>query len=76
VRVAIRPEAIVLATDGASALRGKVSKAAYLGTHMEYTVASPVGQLFVVDRNVSQPIAAGTEVSVTLAGHGIALVPG
>ena len=76
VRVAIRPEAIVLGTDGASALRGTVRKAAYLGTHMEYTVASPVGQLFVVDRNVAQPIAAGTEVAITLAGHGIALVPG
>jgi iron(III) transport system ATP-binding protein len=43
---------------------------------MEYTVAAPVGQLFVVDRNVSQPIAAGAEVSITLSGHGIALVPG
>jgi iron(III) transport system ATP-binding protein len=76
VRVAIRPEAVVLNVDGASTLRGTVSKAAYLGTHMEYTVASPIGQLFVVDRHVSQPIAAGTEVSITLANHGIALVPG
>ena len=76
VRVAIRPESIVLENGNDSPLRGTVGKAAYLGTHMEYTVATPVGQLFVVDRDVSRPIAAGTEVSITLAGHGVALVPG
>ena len=32
-------------------------------------------QLFVVDRDVSRPIPAGTDVSITLAGHGVALVP-
>jgi hypothetical protein len=43
---------------------------------MEYTVAAPVGQLFVVDRDVSRPLAAGTEVGVALSDHGVALVPG
>jgi len=74
VRVAIRPESIVL-NKGSSPLRGAVAKAAYLGTHMEYTVTAPVGQLFVVDRDVSRPIAAGTEVSIALSDHGVALVP-
>jgi iron(III) transport system ATP-binding protein len=74
VRVAIRPESIVLG-NGSSPLRGTVRKAAYLGTHMEYTVEAPVGQLFVVDRDVSRPIAAGTEVSIALSDHGVALVP-
>jgi len=76
VRVAIRPESVVLSKDASSPLRGTIQKAAYLGTHMEYTVTAPIGQLFVVDRDVSRPIPAGTEVSVTLAGHGVALVPG
>ena len=75
VRVAIRPESIVLHSDRASALRGTVSKAAYLGTHMEYTVASPIGQLFVVDRDVARPIAAGSDVAINLSDHGVALVP-
>jgi iron(III) transport system ATP-binding protein len=75
VRVAIRPESILLSRDQASPLRGKVNKAAYLGTHMEYTVEAPVGPLFVVDRDVSRPIAAGSDVSITLSGHGVALVP-
>ena len=76
VRVAIRPESIVLKRENASALRGTIRKAAYLGTHMEYTVEAPIGQLFVVDRDVARPLGAGTEVSITLADHGVALVPG
>ena len=63
VRVAIRPESVILKNGNDSPLRGKVGKAAYLGTHMEYTVATPIGQLFVVDRDVSRPIRAGAEVS-------------
>jgi iron(III) transport system ATP-binding protein len=74
VRVAIRPESILL-SNGGSPLRGTVRKAAYLGTHMEYTVEAPVGPLFVVDRDVARPIAAGTEVSIALSDHGVALVP-
>jgi iron(III) transport system ATP-binding protein len=76
VRVAIRPESILLKKENSSGLRGTIRKSAYLGTHMEYTVEAPVGQLFVVDRDVSRPIPAGTEVSIALADHGVALVPG
>ena len=75
VRIAIRPESILLGKDNSSGLRGTVRKAAYLGTHMEYTVEAPIGQLFVVDRDVSRPISAEAEVSITLADHGVALVP-
>jgi hypothetical protein len=42
---------------------------------MEYTVEAPIGQLFVVDRDVAHPIPAGTEVAVDLSDHGVALVP-
>src|SRR5262245_59707569 len=69
------PEAIVLGSEDTSVLRGTVSKAAYLGTHMEYTIATPIGQLFVVDRDVARPIAIGSGVSIALAEHGVALVP-
>ena len=75
VRVAIRPEAIILSRQDSSSLRGMVKKAAYLGTHMEYTVEAPIGQLFVVDRDVARPIAAGTEVAIGFSDHGVALVP-
>jgi len=77
VRVAIRPESIRLSLEKREAsFAGMLRKAAYLGTHMEYTVVGPVGTLFVVDHAVNKPLAAGTAVFVSLSEQGIALVPG
>ena len=77
VKVAIRPESLVLspAPPAGPALEGRVVKAAYLGTHMEYTVATPVGELFVVDRSVMRPVPAGTPVWVAFEDHGVTVVP-
>jgi iron(III) transport system ATP-binding protein len=77
VKVAIRPESLVLSTGppGRPALEGRIVKAAYLGTHMEYTVATPVGDLFVVDRTVMRPAHAGTTVWVAFEDHGVTVVP-
>src|SRR5262245_35675912 len=73
VKVAIRPESLVLspAPPGRPALEGRITKAAYLGTHMEYTVSTPVGDLFVVDRTVTRPAPAGTPVWVAFENHGV-----
>src|SRR5215510_12894647 len=76
VDVAIRPEAILIAggapTDGA--LRGTVRQAAYLGSRMEYSIASEIGELFVTSSAVETPLAPGATVALTLAGHGITLI--
>ena len=39
----------------APGVKGEIAKAAYLGTHMEYTLATDVAELFVVDRDVANP---------------------
>jgi iron(III) transport system ATP-binding protein len=77
VKVAIRPESLVLspAPPDGPALEGRIAKAAYLGTHMEYTVSTPVGDLFVVDRAVMHPAPAGTPVWVAFEDHGVTVVP-
>jgi iron(III) transport system ATP-binding protein len=77
VKIAIRPESLVLtpAPPGAPSLEGRIAKAAYLGTHMEYTVSTPVGDLFVVDRAVTHPVPAGTAVWVAFEDHGVTVVP-
>jgi len=82
VQVAIRPESIRLSLERPQGLSfaGAVRTAAYLGTHMEYTVEGAAGQgpggsLFVVDRAVERPLAPGTAVFVSVAEQGIALVP-
>jgi len=41
---------------------------------MEYTVATELGELFVISPSVVNPLAAETTVSVTLSDHGVTLV--
>jgi iron(III) transport system ATP-binding protein len=75
VKVAIRPEAIRIARNGAAgSLEADVVKATYLGSHMEYTLATTLGDLFVVDPDIGQPATAGDRVSVDFARHGVTLV--
>ena len=75
VRVAIRPEAVLLGGEsGGGALAGTVRKATYLGSHMEYMVVTRFGELFAVDHRVDSPIDPGDEVAVRLGGHGVTLV--
>jgi iron(III) transport system ATP-binding protein len=74
-KVAIRPHAIDLSlSETPSGLAGTVGKASYLGTHMEYAVDTPVGELFVIDSKVDTPIDSGRSVSIGL-GSGVALIP-
>jgi iron(III) transport system ATP-binding protein len=77
VKLAVRPESLRLwdAPPPGPALEGRVAKAAYLGTHMEYTVSTPVGELFVVDRLVTRAAGAGTPVWVSFEDHGVTVVP-
>jgi hypothetical protein len=41
---------------------------------MEYTIATSLGDLFVVDRAVMRPLAVGSAVWVGLADHGVTVV--
>ncbi len=72
-KVAIRPESVRLSDPG-NGLAGQVLKAAYLGDHLEYTVDTPVGELFVIDNSVAAPRPVGSSVSVGF-GARVALVP-
>ena len=75
VHAAIRPESFLLSTDPKTAgIPGTVDKASYLGNHMEYSVTTDLGELFVVDPNVVTTIAPKSGVQVTLADHGVTLV--
>jgi iron(III) transport system ATP-binding protein len=67
-KAAVRPDAVTIfrQAPGDGALGAKVVKASYLGKHVEYTLATELGELFVVDRNVKQPIAPGAEVWLRL----------
>jgi len=77
VRVAVRPDAMVLAPAAANdPLVGQVLHASFLGTEMQYTVASPIGELFVRQAEVRRPLPVGGSVSIRFADHGLAIVGG
>jgi len=76
-KIAVRPESLlIVATGTAGTLGGTILKAAYLGTHMEYTVRTEHGDLFAIDRAVLEPKPVGTRVSLAFADHGVTLVSG
>jgi iron(III) transport system ATP-binding protein len=77
VRVAVRPDAMKLAPAAANdSLVGQVLHAAFLGTEMQYTVATPLGELFVRQAEVRQPLPVGGSVAVRFAGFGVSIVGG
>jgi iron(III) transport system ATP-binding protein len=68
-RIAVRPEAVTLVRRTAEpkngAIIGKVRKATYLGSHMEYAVETPLGELFAVSRDIGESFHPGDEVEVS-----------
>jgi iron(III) transport system ATP-binding protein len=76
-KAAIRPEAVRMTRDVAhnGALPARVLKASYLGKHVEYTLATELGELFVIGANVRQPFVPGTELWISFAEHGVTLIP-
>jgi iron(III) transport system ATP-binding protein len=76
VDVAIRPEALLIRPGPASpgAICGAVRQAAYLGSRMEYSITSVLGELFVTGPSVATPLSAGEPVALTLADHGVSLI--
>jgi iron(III) transport system ATP-binding protein len=77
VQVAVRPDAVLL-SDGAptsASLSGQITKASYLGNHIEYEVASSIGVLFVVVYGARTPLRPGREVLVSFADRGVCVVP-
>jgi iron(III) transport system ATP-binding protein len=77
VKMAVRPDAIILSDRSSPAphIEGRVVKASYLGTHVEYDVESPAGPLFVVAYGAKTALKAGTDVAITFADRGICIVP-
>jgi len=78
VKLAVRPDAIIIDEQASQpdAIPGRIRKASYLGTQIEYEVESPIGELFVVQYGRKEPIAPDTQVSISLARQrGVAIVP-
>ena len=76
VKVAIRPQSIQLSkTQKKQGLSAKVIKSSYLGDHFEYTIESPLGELFVIDNLMQEEFNNGSLVSITFLKRGICIIP-
>jgi iron(III) transport system ATP-binding protein len=77
IKLAVRPDAIVIhrARPARAAIEARIAKAAYLGKHVEYTVASRMGELFVIDRAERQPVSPGTDVWLSFADQDVTIIP-
>ncbi|WP_291297717.1 ABC transporter ATP-binding protein [Elioraea sp.] len=64
--IAVRPEAILLSPHRAEGFPGRIVRAVFVGSHMEYEVSTTAGALFVVAPGASAQFRAGDAVSVTL----------
>jgi iron(III) transport system ATP-binding protein len=63
------------ARPDAPALSGRITKASYLGKHLEYTVETPLGALLVIDRSATTLLPPGRQVWLALAMRGVVIVP-
>ena len=75
-KLAIRPEALRLSRSRPSvpALPGRLFKAVYVGSHMEYSVDCALGKLFIIDSTTSDPHPVGSEVWFSFGTFGIAVI--
>ncbi len=74
IRVAIRPGRIqIVAANTPNTMAGEILKATYAGSHMEYKVATPAGELFVVS-DVESDFSDGQAVGVGFATKGPVLL--
>jgi len=74
VKVAVRPEAWEI--GAAVGLPATLRKAAYLGSFYEYGFDTALGPVFVVSADLSRPLVAGAQTTLSLGDHGVSVVPG
>ena len=74
--LAVRPHRLRLTRTGDAILRAECRRAAYLGSRIEYVVASAWGDLLVFDADVRAPLARGDSVGVAFAPEDAIVLPG
>jgi len=75
-KLAVRPEAVAIHPgERPDGIPGEIAKAAYLGSHMEYSIRTPVGLFFVISPDVANPCPVGTAVKLTVPPGGTTLLP-
>ena len=75
VKIAVRPESVTLkAGEEDAGLTGTVLKSTYLGGHVEYTLDTDLGEIFVADHQYDTLISAGSRVRIAFRQRGVTLL--
>ncbi|MFO1286274.1 MAG: ABC transporter ATP-binding protein [Rubrivivax sp.] len=74
VKVAVRPEAWQVVPPVAEALAGRLVKHAYLGSFIELTVATELGEIFVVSPDVQRRWQVGDSLGLRLGDGSFSVV--
>ncbi len=75
-RLAIRPRRVALHEEAvAGTLPGRLVKATYVGTHMEYRIDTAHGEIFAISGDISALHRAGSEIRVGFKDPGPVLLP-
>lgn len=76
-KLAARPGRIELREAGAAqSLPGRLEKLTYVGSHLEFLVGTPYGEVFAVSPDVDAPFSIGQEVGVGFPERGPVLISG
>jgi iron(III) transport system ATP-binding protein len=75
VTLALRPHRLRLTPPGEGVLPGECLRAAYLGSRVEYVVATPWGELLVFDTGAGRPLDRGAAVGVAFEPEAAIVLP-
>ncbi|HEX7649944.1 MAG TPA: ABC transporter ATP-binding protein [Noviherbaspirillum sp.] len=76
-RIAIRPEGIRLRKPNAeSRMVVRVARSTYLGREMQYTLETPMGELFAVSHDFHEVFVQGSEAELNIYPQGAAIIGG
>ena len=70
------PASQTTAADAASGLPGRVLRSAYLGSFQEVTVATALGEIFVISGDTAAHWRPDQSVTLTLGRQGVAVLEG
>ena len=74
-KLAARPGRLEIHPAGTrESIPGRLEKATYVGSHLEFVVACEFGEVFVVSDEVDSPLATGQEIGLKFAARGPVLI--
>jgi len=73
--LAVRPNRLRVTAPGQGLLAGELKRAAYLGSRVEYVVATPWGELLVFEDDARNVLPRGSQVGVSFAPDAVIVIP-